>query len=229
MKTPYSNPAPDGEDDLEAEYAFDHSKAKPNRFAMRDSAKTMNVIALDEDIAQAFPTAETVNKALRQLIEPNKLAETKLQRHAHIATIAAGVTAFLTLWSGLFIFHSTSESQNQTSALAMLQVYFERAIENPDLAYRDPSGKFPDFNNLKGNEKQKHQKYVMFASNVLFTAETIYNMEKGESSWEQTVKGLVDNHLPFIFSNEFPCKEYDARFIAFIRKEFDKSKETLCR
>jgi hypothetical protein len=36
MKTTYSNPAPDDEDDLAAEYAFDYSKAKPNRFAIRN-------------------------------------------------------------------------------------------------------------------------------------------------------------------------------------------------
>ncbi|WP_373543794.1 hypothetical protein [Chamaesiphon sp.] len=69
MKTTYSNPAPDDEDDLATEYTFDYTKAKPNRFATRDSNSTMTVIVLDEDIAQVFPTSEAVNKALRQLIE----------------------------------------------------------------------------------------------------------------------------------------------------------------
>jgi hypothetical protein len=150
------------------------------------------------------------------------MSETKLQGCAHIATIAAGVTAVLTLWSGLLIFQKTSEAQNQTAALGILQVYFERAIENPDLAYRDPASKLPDFSKLNDEDKKKYQKYVMFASNTLFTAETIYNMEGAEPSWKQTVKGLVDNHLPFVFSNEFPCNEYDVRFIAFIRKEFGR-------
>jgi hypothetical protein len=69
MKTTYSNPAPDDEDDLAAEYAFDYSKAKPNRFATPDSSSKMTVIVLDKDIAQAFPTSEAVNQALRQLIK----------------------------------------------------------------------------------------------------------------------------------------------------------------
>jgi hypothetical protein len=69
MKTTYSNPAPDDEDDLAAEYVFDYIKAKPNRFATRAANATMTVIVLDADIAQAFPTSEAVNKALRQLIE----------------------------------------------------------------------------------------------------------------------------------------------------------------
>ena len=69
MKTPHSNPAPDDEDDLAAEYAFDYTKAKSNRFAPRDSRSKMTVVVLDEDIAQVFPTSEAVNKALRHLIE----------------------------------------------------------------------------------------------------------------------------------------------------------------
>ena len=55
MKTTYSNPAPDDEDDLAAEYAFDYSKAKLNRFAAQDFSSKMTVIVLDKDIAQAFP------------------------------------------------------------------------------------------------------------------------------------------------------------------------------
>jgi hypothetical protein len=69
MKTTYSNPSPDDEDDLAVEYAFDYTKAKPNRFATQDSQSKMTVVVLDEDIAQVFPTSEAVNKALRHLIE----------------------------------------------------------------------------------------------------------------------------------------------------------------
>ncbi|WP_310485424.1 hypothetical protein [Chamaesiphon sp. VAR_48_metabat_403] len=69
MKTPHSNPAPDDEDDLAGEYAFDYTKAKPNRFALQDSRAKMTVIVLDEDIAQVFPTSEAVNQALRHLIQ----------------------------------------------------------------------------------------------------------------------------------------------------------------
>jgi hypothetical protein len=58
LKTPHSNPAPDDEDDLAAEYAFDYTKAKPNRVALRDSSSTMTVIVLDENIAKVFPTSE---------------------------------------------------------------------------------------------------------------------------------------------------------------------------
>lgn len=55
-------------DDLLPEYRFDYRKAKPNRFTGEGSKKEMSVI-LDEDVAKVFTTPESVNKALRALIE----------------------------------------------------------------------------------------------------------------------------------------------------------------
>jgi hypothetical protein len=63
MKGIDSNPFPHNEDDLAAEYTFDYTNAKPNRFAKRDSQAKMTVVVLDEDIAQVFSTSESVNKA----------------------------------------------------------------------------------------------------------------------------------------------------------------------
>lgn len=57
---------PSDNDELRAEYRFDYSKAKPNRFAV-DSERT--VVVLDEDLSKVFKTPESVNKALRALLE----------------------------------------------------------------------------------------------------------------------------------------------------------------
>ena len=53
--------------ELAPEYEFDYTKAKPNRFA--NSADGLKVVVLDEDVAKVFTTPESVNKALRALIE----------------------------------------------------------------------------------------------------------------------------------------------------------------
>jgi hypothetical protein len=58
MKTVYSNPALDDEDDLAAEYTFDYNEAKTNRFAPRDSSSTMTIVVLNEDIAQVRGNTE---------------------------------------------------------------------------------------------------------------------------------------------------------------------------
>lgn len=55
-------------EDLLPEYRFDYRKAKPNRFAGEGQKKEMSVI-LDEDVAAVFTTPESVNKALRALID----------------------------------------------------------------------------------------------------------------------------------------------------------------
>ncbi len=54
-------------DDIPAEYDVDYSKAKPNRFARRNTAP--NIVKLDADVAAVFQSAEAVNTALRALIQ----------------------------------------------------------------------------------------------------------------------------------------------------------------
>jgi len=55
-------------DGLLPEYAFDYSKARPNRFAERIAEDNV-VVVLDSDVAQVFTSAESVNAVLRALIQ----------------------------------------------------------------------------------------------------------------------------------------------------------------
>ena len=64
-KTPVKKPRK--VNDLAAEYRFDYSKARPNRFATRMKDSPL-VAVIDPDVAKVFTTAEAVNKALRALI-----------------------------------------------------------------------------------------------------------------------------------------------------------------
>ena len=52
--------------DIAAEYEFDYTKAKPNRFV--NVVEKLKVVILDDDVATVFTTPESVNKALRALI-----------------------------------------------------------------------------------------------------------------------------------------------------------------
>ena len=53
--------------DMQKEYRFDYSKAKPNRFASRMKDSPL-VAVIDPEVAKVFTTSEQVNKALRALI-----------------------------------------------------------------------------------------------------------------------------------------------------------------
>ena len=67
-KTPSEESKP-SDDELLTEYRFNYHQAKPNRFAAQSEAQPLTVVVLDDDVAQVFTTPESVNKALRALIE----------------------------------------------------------------------------------------------------------------------------------------------------------------
>ncbi|MCW5960227.1 MAG: hypothetical protein KIS76_08685 [Pyrinomonadaceae bacterium] len=57
----------DENDELLPEYDLDYSKSKPNRFAAKYQQMQRTVV-LDDDIAENFPSSESVNEALRFLV-----------------------------------------------------------------------------------------------------------------------------------------------------------------
>ena len=59
-------------DDMLPEYDFDYSKARPNRFAAR--LTQIRTVTLAPDVSAAFPTEQSVNDALRKLVESDKSA-----------------------------------------------------------------------------------------------------------------------------------------------------------
>ena len=62
--TPNSDETPE---DMQAEYQFDYTKARPNRFAP-SIPEGSRIIVLDPDIAEVFTPPESVNAVLRALI-----------------------------------------------------------------------------------------------------------------------------------------------------------------
>ena len=53
--------------ELLPEYNLDYSKSKPNRFAAKYQ-KMQRTVVLDDDVSESFPSAESVNEALRFLV-----------------------------------------------------------------------------------------------------------------------------------------------------------------
>ncbi|MEB3232362.1 MAG: hypothetical protein VKJ64_15235 [Leptolyngbyaceae bacterium] len=69
MSNTHSSSTPNHDDELLEEYRFDYQQAKSNRFAERKERQPLKVVVLDEDVAEVFKTPESVNKALRALIQ----------------------------------------------------------------------------------------------------------------------------------------------------------------
>ena len=55
-------------DELRAEYQFDYSQAKPNRFAAT-LKKGGRLVVLEPEVAAAFQESEAVNAVLRALLQ----------------------------------------------------------------------------------------------------------------------------------------------------------------
>lgn len=58
-------------DDVRAEYQFDYSQAKPNRFASRMRRPVIAVV-LESDVAAVFDSSAKVNAQLRSAISARK-------------------------------------------------------------------------------------------------------------------------------------------------------------
>ncbi len=54
-------------DELRAEYDFDYSQSRPNRFASRMGENVVAVV-LEADVAQVFDSSDSVNRLLRSVI-----------------------------------------------------------------------------------------------------------------------------------------------------------------
>jgi hypothetical protein len=68
----------DENDELLPEYDLDYSKSKPNQFAEKYQQMQRTVV-LDSDVAENFPSAESVNEALRFLVRVTRENKTSLQ------------------------------------------------------------------------------------------------------------------------------------------------------
>ena len=67
----------DKNDELLPEYDLDYSKSRPNRFAA-NYQQTQRTVVLDNDVAENFPSAESVNEALRFLVRVTQEKKSEL-------------------------------------------------------------------------------------------------------------------------------------------------------
>jgi hypothetical protein len=115
--------------------------------------------------------------------------------------------AVISLIVGLITFRSTSaaqtkaaDAQTQASAVGLLQEYYAVALQNPEVS------RIYDLSN---------DQYVgWFAPFAMFTAESIYNLTKGEEGWESTVSHIVNDHMGYVLTKGLGrCASYTEDFI----------------
>jgi hypothetical protein len=73
-------------DELRTEYDFDYSKAVRGKYYRRLIEEGSNVIILDPDISKAFHDSDSVNKALRSLLEITRSTKRLTRRSSESTT-----------------------------------------------------------------------------------------------------------------------------------------------
>ena len=68
MKKPANASSTRRSRDLDSEYRFDYSKARPNRFAGQPRVQPV-VVVLAPDVAQVFKDGKSVNAVLRSIVK----------------------------------------------------------------------------------------------------------------------------------------------------------------
>lgn len=67
-------------DDMRPEYDFDYSKAVRGKYHRQILKEGSNVVVLEPDVAKAFPTSESVNDALRVVLQAGQAASRSTRR-----------------------------------------------------------------------------------------------------------------------------------------------------
>jgi hypothetical protein len=75
-------------DDLRPEYNFDYAKAVRGKYYRRILKEGTNVVALEPEVAKAFPDSASVNKALRVVLKAGQAAQRSTRRSAGRAKTA---------------------------------------------------------------------------------------------------------------------------------------------
>jgi len=73
---------PKKRDGLRAEYRFDYSRAKPNRFA-GELERPVVAVVLESDVAAVFDSSEKVNAQLRSVMGTGKNRRTPIRARGH--------------------------------------------------------------------------------------------------------------------------------------------------
>lgn len=66
-------------EEMSPEYKFDYKKSKPNRFAGK-YRQMQRTVVLDNNVAENFPSAESVNEALRFLVRITRENQASLEK-----------------------------------------------------------------------------------------------------------------------------------------------------
>jgi hypothetical protein len=127
---------------------------------------------------------------------------------ANISTVVAAVVAAIAFAWGAKNELDAANAEKHATVMQVVQAQTQLAVEHPDLAVRNPDDR-------AGLDDPR---YVWFAMNALLTADTIYDLVGNEPDWRNAAAILIEQHLSFVLSPDFPCQLFEPSFIHFTQE-----------
>jgi hypothetical protein len=137
-------------------------------------------------------------------VEKFVLSETRRQRQAHIATILGALVTAGSMVFGVLTYQRSAVEHRQAAALSMLQEYLKLAVEHPDLASPGP-------------DQPVDARYEWFATQALFTAETLWGLVGEDPRWQRAIDSILREHQHYLVQGAFPCGDYTPAFVTYIQ------------
>ena len=124
----------------------------------------------------------------------------KTSIYADIATIVAGLTAFLALTFGYYQYAETSEGQREALAVDLYLKYvnFQREVKQSLLESGDKS----DF----------------IGTSTAVIAESLYSLQSANKQWKNTIIFMLKENKKYVFPLE--CETFNNDFKVFIKNNF---------
>ena len=113
---------------------------------------------------------------------------------------------------GVLTYQRSAAEHRQAGAVGMLQDYLESAVEHPDLASGNP-------------EQPVDARYDWFATNALFTAETLWTLVGDDPRWQRAIDSIMRQHRGYLVQGRFACGDYTPAFVKYIQ---DRIRELKC-
>lgn len=165
-----------------------------------------------DELRNTNKTLESIGGITAKLIKKPEFPWAKL--FSAMSLIASIFAICYSVWSGSVSF----KAQQETQAYTYWQSFLALTVQYPEFANgMDSIDKFSiaDISNFGRDTIRKHDslhkvyvKYAWFVTNALGAAEIVWNLQKGDTAWGNTLKQVLGFYTAFYKCKTFKLTDY---------------------
>jgi hypothetical protein len=145
-----------------------------------------------------------------------------------VAAFSAAITAGVAVVAAYIALQQLISGRQETRlgvAKTIYKDYLALAIANPDLSSAGYPTNDPPSSKFKKNDASKYEKYEYYVAYLLYAAEEIICLTKGQENWEATLVDQLRFHGAYLGSDDFPDIHYSPELVALVDAALAKYRE----